>query len=136
MAALVLDASSALAIFMPDERQPLGSTREMFESGGALCPATWPLEIGNMLLIAERRRRILPGFRKQVLDSFRQLTVDLDDQTTDRAWKETLTLASQYNLTTYDAAYLELALRSGLPLATMDMALRAAAVRARVPVLD
>jgi predicted nucleic acid-binding protein len=136
MAILVLDASSALAIFMPDEKQPLRSTIDLFESGGALCPATWPLEIGNMLLIAEKRRRIPHGFRKVVLDGFERLSVDLDDQTADHAWKETLALASQYNLTTYDAAYLELALRSGLPLATIDGRLRAAAIRARVTVLD
>ena len=136
MAVLVLDASSALAIFMPDEEQPLESTIGMVEAGGAVCSATWPLEIGNMLLIAEKRRRIPPGFRKQVLDGFMRLPIALDDQTTDHAWAETLVLAERYNLTTYDATYLELALRSGLPLATLDGELRAAAICAGVPVLD
>jgi predicted nucleic acid-binding protein len=136
MAGLVLDASIALALVMPDEKRPLVSTLRLLESAGALAPVTWRLEIANVLLKAERRKRISASFRRQAIIDLSSLPISLDPDTNNHAWSETLTLAERHKLMTYDAAYLELALREGLPLATLDERLSAAALRCRVTLLD
>jgi predicted nucleic acid-binding protein len=87
---------------------------------GAVAPSLWPLEALNGLLMAERRKR-LDGKRRQRLAGFlRGLPVTLDAETGDQAWTATARLADRHRLTLYDAAYLELAQRRRLPLATLD----------------
>jgi predicted nucleic acid-binding protein len=133
---LVLDASVAFAFVAPDEGDPLEATTKLLETKGAVVPASWRLEIANALLLAQRRGRIDGAFRRQALSELGDMPISIDDETNHHAWERTLTLAERYNLSTYDSAYLELALRRGLPLATLDEELRTGAMRARVALLD
>lgn len=130
----VLDASIVLAFILPDESEPLAAlAMDAISRNSALAPVHWPLEIANGLLIAQRRRRITPAIRLGGLADAALLPVELDDQTQLRAWGQTSDIAAKYNLSIYDAAYLELAHRKRLPLATLDKALqRAAAAEAIV----
>ena len=136
MAGLVLDATVALALVMPDERKPQTSTIETMRRDGAVVPGLWWLEVANTLLMASRRRRIGDEFRKLALRDLATLPVSSDAETDMRAWNETLALAERYDLTVYDAAYLELAHRRGLPLASFDGDLRKVARKAKIPLLD
>ena len=94
---------------------------------GALAPGHWPLEVANALLMAVRRRRVDPRFCTAALRDLATLPIALDAETSARVWHDTLRLAEGHHLTVYDAAYLELAQRRKLPLATLDSALSAAA---------
>ena len=132
MAVLVLDCSATVAPFLPGE-EPVTSLRELAE-GGAIVPSNWRLEVGQALLVAERRRRISTEDRRTILRELALLPIKVDEQTGERAWRETLAFAEAETLSLYDAAYLELAVRSGLPLATKDRALAAAAMRCGVAV--
>jgi predicted nucleic acid-binding protein len=125
---LVIDSSVALAWCLPDEDVPEleGVEREVAEHG-AMAAAHWPLEVANGLIFAVRRGRIDADFRDAALRDLAALPIALDAETAGQAWGDTLRLADAHKLTIYDAAYLELAIRRGLPLATLDRALAAAA---------
>jgi len=101
----------------------------------AIVPALWPLEVLNVLAVARRRGRIavdkVPRFIK-LLSTFDIL---VDDQTASRAFEHLPPLCESFGLTSYDAAYLELALRKQLPLATLDEDLRRAAMQVGLPLL-
>ena len=99
-----------------------------------VVPGLWHLEIANVLLQAEKRGRITGGDVTMRLDLIAALPITTDSETTARAWREILALARAQGLTTYDAAYLELAIRRGLPLQTKDEALIGAAKRCNVTV--
>ena len=136
MPALVLDGSVTLAWLLADEQPAaVAQVLDQVVAAGAVAPGLWPLEVGNALLVAERRGRLSSRNRTQALQGLAGLPIEIDDETAGRAWRETLALAETHCLTLYDAAYLELALRRSLPLATFDAALRAAAVTAGVPLL-
>ncbi len=136
MTILVLDASVALAAVLPE---PNSSDAEAILArvidDGAVVPALWCLEVGNTLLVAERRGSIASGDHKASLRRLAALPIVVDLETSTRAWRETIELAQRHRLTLYDAAYLELSLRRGLPLATFDAALRRAANAASVALL-
>ncbi len=136
MPALVLDCSATLAWLLADQ-QPVVAAQilDLVAEKGAMAPGLWPLEVGNALLVAERRGRLSSQNRTEALRGLAGLPIKIDDETAGRAWRETLALAETYHLTVYDAAYLELALRYSLPLATFDAALRIAARTAGVPLL-
>jgi predicted nucleic acid-binding protein len=136
MATLVLDASVVLAVALQEANRKhaahiLGQAAEE----GAAVPCLWHVEVGNALLMAERRKSMSADERSAALQDLSQLTVKVDTETATRAWREAVFLAEQHRLTLYDAMYLELSLRLGLPLATFDAALRAAAKAANVPLL-
>ena len=99
-------------------------------------PAIWPLEIANAVLAAERKRRLETADGVRFLDLLQSLFVEVDAFTAAKALGETLRIAREGNLSSYDAAYLELAMREGLPLATLDEALRRAAQRAGVKIVE
>lgn len=88
-----------------------------------------------MLLMTERRGRIMPIERQQALVILSELPIQIDGQAVVRAWTDTLVLAQTHRLTVYDASYLELAMRLGLPLASRDSELRAAASACGVSLL-
>ena len=124
----VLDCSIAIAWLFDDEASPetdalLGRLRD----GGALVPGHWRLELGNVLTQAERRNRIAGAQIAAYLDLLDRLPITTDAETERRALREILTLARTENLTTYDAAYLELAMRRNVQLATRDRTLIRAA---------
>jgi predicted nucleic acid-binding protein len=132
----VLDASVALAWCFEDERSPpLVALLGRATTEGAYAPQIWPLEVLNALLSAQRRGRIDSAKRRELASLLRQLPVTLDPDTATEAWSATQALAEAHRLTAYDAAYLELALRLALPLASMDTALVAAAASLGAPLL-
>jgi len=132
----VLDNSVALTWCFEDERTPATTALlERVAEAGAVAPGLWPLEALNGLLVAERRGR-LDASRRQLLTGFlRALPIRLDGETASQAWTTTVDLAERFALSAYDAAYLELAQRQGLPLATLDQELRAAAATLGLTVL-
>ena len=134
MTALVLDGSAALAWCFEDETT--AATEALLErvrTDGAVVPRHWRLEILNGLLMGERRSRLPSGKVIVFLDLFRSLPIATDGETDGRVFADTLHVARADKLTAYDAAYLELALRSALPLATLDRGLARAAERNGVP---
>jgi len=133
---LVLDSSVTLAWVYGDETTP--AIRQVFEDiaeHGAVVPGLWWLEVANSLTVAVRRKRIDADFRRAALNDLALLDITTDQQTASQAWSETLNLADLHRLTIYDAAYLELARRRGLPLATLDQELRDAAAALSVTLL-
>jgi predicted nucleic acid-binding protein len=131
LSVFVLDCSVAVSWFMPDENFDPNLLNQVAENG-AIVPSLWSLEIGNVLLIAERKKRITLEQRQKALHILTELPIVVDMMTANHAWLETIELAERYNLTLYDASYLELSLRRSLPLATFDQSLRKAAELSRV----
>ena len=124
----VLDNSVALTWCFEDERTPAtAALLEQVGELGAQTPMLWPLEALNGLLVAERRGRLDAARRQRLAGFLRALPITLDVDTASQAWTETARLAERFGLSAYDAAYLELARRRDLPLASLDRALRAAA---------
>jgi len=133
---IVIDSSVALSWCFEDEASAeMDSIFEHVRDQGAVVPGIWHLEVGNVLLQAEKRGRITTSDATARLALITELPIMTDHETTTRAWREILTLARAEALTTYDTTYLELAVRRGLPLATKDDALLSAAKRLGVAVL-
>ena len=125
---LVLDTSVTMAWVYADEMsRPVREVFDQVTESGAWVPSLWRLEIANVLEMGVRRGRHDAAFREVTLADLALLSIQVDPHTNDRAWGATLRLAERHRLTVYDAAYLELALRRGLPLATLDRELRVAA---------
>ena len=133
---LVLDSSATLAWIYSDETtDPIRRLFDAVADDGAVVPALWRLEIANSLTVAVRRGRIDANFRRAVLSDLALLDITTDDHTDVHAWGETLSVADRFQLTVYDAAYLELAQRRNLPLATLDRELRVAAKSLGLPLM-
>jgi predicted nucleic acid-binding protein len=125
---LVLDSSATLAWIYSDEAtEPISRLFQAVADDGAVVPALWRLEIANSLTVALRRGRIDANFRRAALTDLALLDITTDSYTDVHVWGETLHLADRFQLTVYDAAYLELAQRRTLPLATLDSELSTAA---------
>jgi predicted nucleic acid-binding protein len=125
---LVLDCSVALAWCFRDEASEAGDALlDDLPELAPLVPALWHLEIGNVLLMAERRGRITSAQLQEHLALLRGLPLETDDEAPARTLPAVLALAGGHRLTAYDAAYLELAVRRGASLATRDSALARAA---------
>ena len=136
MSDFVLDASLALQWFLEDEadRKYSLSVLESLSERRALVPLLWFYEVGNGLLMAHRRKRISLNQIEGFVTRLKALPIEGAQQTSSEIL-ELPALAQAHNLTGYDAAYLALAMRSKLPLATSDSALRRAAISARVNVV-
>ena len=133
---LVLDSSITMAWVYSDETT--AAVKEVFDllsQGGGWVPGLWRLEVANVLQMGVRRKRHAADFRDATLADLAQLPIQVDGETDQQAWGATLHLATRHQLTLYDAAYLELALRRNLPLATLDQDLRRAAVSEKVRLL-
>lgn len=129
--ALVVDASVSAAWFLPDEATPFTEAALTATAGGEVwVPALWWLEIGNLLLSAQRRKRIDAAKRLELVAAAEGLRLRVDREPV--SLRSIDTLAERHGLTSYDAAYLELARRRGLPLATLDKALLDALLAAGV----
>lgn len=132
----VLDASVAISWCFEDERTPhTEGLLDRLRDSPAAVPQIWRLEVANALISAVRHGRITRPQRTQFFEMLDSHFVQTDGQTGDFAFGAILALADQYGLTSYDASYLELALRTGLPLATLDTQLQAAAGNAGVTLL-
>ncbi len=133
---IVLDSSATLAWIYPDENNPATQgVLELVKMEGAWVPALWRLEVANVLEVGVRRNRHDARFRDETLADLALLPIAVDADTNQHAWQATVRLAERHRLTLYDAAYLELALRRRLPLATLDRELRKAAEAEAVPLL-
>ena len=134
---LVIDASTTLGFLLKDEKSnsSMKALKAMEQSDRTYVPAHWWLETANGLLMAERRRRVSQAEIAEALQFLRDLPLITDDETAQRSGSETMALARQYALTSYDAAYLELAIRRKATVATTDRALAKAATAAGVMVL-
>jgi predicted nucleic acid-binding protein len=125
----VLDASVAVAWCFPEEStsQTEGILDLLANGAEAMVPPIWPFEVANALLVGERRKRVTVAQVTSVLRRIADLPISVDVVRVDRAFEQVLSFARQQQLTEYDAAYLELALREGIPLCTLDDKLRRAA---------
>jgi len=133
---LVLDSSVALTWIYADEGdEQTESVLQRVTQSEAWVPAIWRLEVANSLQQGLKRGRIDQDDRDLGLADLSRLRIRVDADTDTHAWSTTLGLSTRFTLTVYDAAYLELALRRGVPLATLDRDLRAAATAAGVPLL-
>jgi len=103
------------------------------EGTTAVVPALWALEVGNVILRGEARSLLTEARSTEFLGTLQEMAVDMDSETATHALAGTLQLARRFKLSSYDASYLELALRKGLPIATLDDDLRRAAALAGVP---
>ncbi len=135
MSRFVLDASIVLTWCFPDEhadkaQYPLSLLQQ---EGEAVATSFWPVEVLNALLMGERRQRITQPLIQAFLTDLQKLPVHLDPSFADTTKVEEL--VRQYRLTAYDAAYLELAMRLNIPLATLDRELLLAAPAAGVKLL-
>ena len=123
----VLDASVVLAWAFEDEGGDYAvRVLEALRGSEAVAASLWPLEVTNGLLTAERRGRLEAADARRFLHLLLSLPVVVDPVARRRAFEGIHALARVHALTSYDAAYLELAVRYGIPLATLDESLRAA----------
>ncbi|MBI2514436.1 MAG: type II toxin-antitoxin system VapC family toxin [Opitutae bacterium] len=132
MKEFVLDCSATLPwVFGSEATKVTDALLDQLARGAkAWVPALWHLELANVLLGAKRRSRIDQAGIEQFLGALALYDIAVDPDTMTNAWAKSLSLAESYDLSVYDAAYLELALRRGLPLATLDTELIAAMKRA------
>lgn len=129
----VLDNSVVMAWCFEDEEDPysIGVLKSLADNE-AVAPAVWPLEVGNALAVAERRKRLGEADAARFLALLSGLPIVCVQEEPERILREILHLAREHSLSTYDASYLDLAMRSGLPIATSDEALLRAAGRCGV----
>ncbi len=136
MSRFVLDCSVAMAWCFADEPDAVAdAVLDRLSEDVALAPSIWPLEVANVLLVAERRGRINAAAAARFLDLLAALPITIDETTRERAWGPIAGLGREHGLSSYDAAYLELAMREGVPLASRDAKLRSAAEASGVPVM-
>ena len=134
--AIVVDSSIALAWLLPDERsQVVDALADQLEREAAIAPSLWPLEVGNALVTALRRDRLTDRDVERLLEILRELPVEIEPPPAEPWLANVVALARKHGLTVYDSAYLELAQRRHLPLATLDARLAAACKVAGVTVL-
>jgi predicted nucleic acid-binding protein len=132
----VLDSSVALAWLLPDEgSDAVDQLADRLEQDTASVPAIWALEVGDALLVAQRRGRIKDDELARLIAALDSLPIEVDPEAAQSGLLAIVDLAKRLGLTTYDAAYVELAQRRALALATLDGRLRSACAALQVPVL-
>ena len=134
--AFVVDCSVIMAWLFTDEQDAYAeAVLDRLREGAALVPALCHLETANVLLLAERKKRISRSQTSRLIEYLSQLPLLTDEEPSASRTESILSLGREYGLTAYDAAYLELAVRTSLPLVTLDAKLRKAAKEAGVPEL-
>lgn len=134
--AVVVDTSVTMAWCFEDEATPAtDAALDRVAAEGGVVPVLWASEVANVLLVAERRRRISEAQGRQLLDLLRQLPIEVDPAPVDVSGL--VDVGRRHGLSAYDAGYLLLAERTGAPLATLDAdlarACRAAGVGLVIP---
>ena len=136
MAAFVLDCSIAMTWLFRDEATfKTAELLNRLNHESAIVPGWWFIEVTNVIALAERKGRITAAQSTSFISDLNTLDIECDDSGPGRAFAQLLPLCRTHRLTSYDALYLDLAIRRGLPLATLDELLRQAAKRARVELL-
>lgn len=121
MTGFVLDCSVAMSWCFEDEVSVYADlVLDALKDTEAVVPSLWPLEVANVLSVAERRSRLSESQMTRAITLFQALPIRVDTLTAQQALGSTLSLARKHGLSAYDAAYLEVAMREGLPLATAD----------------
>jgi predicted nucleic acid-binding protein len=132
----VLDNSVTMRWFFgdgkPQELAYAGKVLDAMKKDNALVPVTWGLEVANVIARAEAKGLVTEARSGAFLEMLEGVDIDVDSATFAQALSDTLQLARRYKLSSYDASYLELALRLGMPLATLDEDLQKAAKKAGV----
>ena len=132
----VIDNSVVMAWCFEDETSRYADTvLDKLEVSTAIVPSIWPLEVGNVLLVAERKKRLSEADSARFIALLTELPITIEQEPPGRMLKEILALAREYQLSSYDASYLDLAMRKGLPIATLDNGLVAAAERSQTPIV-
>lgn len=130
----VIDNSIVMTWCFSDEANKYADiVLDSLETYEALVPAIWPLEVGNVVLAAERRKRLTESDGIRFINLIGKLPITVQQETPDRMLKEIFSLARECNISSYDASYLDLAMRSGVSIATQDSGLKKAAKRCDVP---
>ena len=134
---IVIDASVALAWCFPDEASEYADGVLLALDGRtAMVPAIWPVEVANALLVGERRKRIRQPEARRFIELLKGLSILEDGQPFADTVSNILPLAREHDLSAYDAAYLDVAVRHGAPLATPDKALQKAGRAAGVKIFE
>lgn len=138
MIEFVLDNSVSMRwLLESNKKSDQGYTEKVLKSmlnAEAYVPNLWHLEATNVLLSAKKRSEINAGEIEKFISQLENLPIHTDQQTSKQAFNRILGLADTYNISSYDAAYLELAIREGLPIATLDKALKKAAKKADIEI--
>jgi predicted nucleic acid-binding protein len=131
----VLDASVTAAWCFDDQSTPYtdASLQAVINGAEAVVPAIWRFEIANILVVAERRKKIVPDKSARFVQALQRFVITVDVAGVDEVFGTVLDHARQYQRSAYDASYLELARRRGLPFATKDEPLRVAADALQIP---
>ena len=133
----VIDNSVVMAWCFEDETSRYADTvLDKLEVSTAIVPSIWPLEVGNVLLVAERKKRLSEADSARFIALLTELPITIEQEPPGRMLKEILALAREHQLSSYDASYLDLAMRKGLPIATLDNGLVAAAERSQTPIVE
>jgi len=136
LTSVVIDASITAAwCFDDEETQYALDVLRRAKDINFFVPAIWPVEMVNVLLVNERRKRITASDTARAAALFNELAIQVDWPGAMQPFDATLLLAREHSLSSYDASYLELALRQGMPLATLDGRMRIAATAAGVQLL-
>lgn len=136
-ARFVVDNSIVMSWCFEDEGNGYAeAVLESLETGEAFVPAVWPLEVGNVLLIAERQKRLSRAAVVRFLELLGGLPIMVEQESPERMLREIVSLTREHRLSTYGASYLDLAMRLDVPLSTRDTSLVKAAGKCKVPVYD
>ncbi len=137
MGPFVVDTSLTLSWCFADEATPYSlSVLAALQNTYAVVPALWPFEVANVLALAERRQRITQEGIAAFLETLRRLPIQIERREAFWLWQAVLPLAREHQLSAYDAAYLELAQRERMNLATLDHDLQKAGHTLGVPILE
>ena len=132
----VVDNSVVMSWCFKDETNKYADTvLDRLTESAAVVPSIWPLEVVNVLLVAERQKRLSESDSIRFITLLSQLPIVVEYERPEKMMKELLALARAYNLSSYDASYIDLAMRKGFPIATLDNKLIEAARRIDVQIL-
>lgn len=132
----VVDNSVVMTWCFKDEvSRYADSILDSLEYFTAIVPSIWPLEVGNVLLVAERKKRLSGADSARFIALLYELPITVDQEPPERMIKEIFALAREHKLSTYDASYLDLAMKKGIPIATLDKRLLKAAKRSNVSIM-
>ena len=132
----VVDNSVVMSWCFKDETNKYAdAVLDRLKEATAVVPSIWPLEVVNVLLVAERQKRLSESDSIRFITLLSQLPIMVEPERPEKMMKELLALARANNLSSYDASYIDLAMRRGFPIATLDNRLIEAARRIDVPIL-
>ncbi|MDP2854788.1 MAG: type II toxin-antitoxin system VapC family toxin [Smithellaceae bacterium] len=132
----VIDNSVVMSWCFKDEtKKYTDAMLDRLENATAYVPTIWPLEVGNVLLVAERKKRLSESDSFRFIALLNALPIIVEQEPPERMLSEILNLAREHKLSSYDASYLDLAIRKGLPFASTDDHLINAAKRCGVSIL-